>query len=590
MDEDRRPAARRSHRNRSSSIPGPRSPKPGTRRVSALRRAAGLARSLLVYHAIPGRQRKTPPPVPAVRGARRSGLRSRGPRRQPDAGVPRARTAASSHSIRNPTAPACCAPSSAGREAVTVVESAVGATDGRLQLTINERHPTLSTAADGWREERERDPRFANIRWNHTVTVACTTLDGLIARFGEPAFVKVDVEGSEPDVLAGLGQPLASLSFEYLPGALDAVRACVARLASLGRYRYNWSPGESFELAATRLADRRPAGRGPGDGRRPASLRRRLRPSGRRGGAGDDGALRSLPSCGATTTVTPQPSCATGRAAAPAPSTGRCGDRASRSREAAFHYVEDCIADRLRAALGGRRPSPRSSTSAAASAAVSAISPKRLPIRGAGVTLSPLQARLATERIRAAGLHDRIRCLEGDYADPGARAARRGPGRTPSSRSSTDPIRPASSPSARASSGRAACCSSATTSGAPAAALRPAAAIERFRRGWRINTLLDREADCAPLPQRRDSSTARRDDLTPFLETEPTARPRHRTARGAGRMAPGRCAKLGHLTGGNALRTCLRRGWIGYDLALFRRAGAPGHGRCLTTPSRTGSR
>ena len=27
------------------------------------------------------------------------------------------------------------------------------------------------------------------------------------------------------------------------------MRACVARLSSLGRYRYNWSPGESFELA-----------------------------------------------------------------------------------------------------------------------------------------------------------------------------------------------------------------------------------------------------------------------------------------------------------------------------------------------------
>ena len=130
------------------------------------------------------------------------------------------------------------------------MESAVGATGGRVRLTINERHPTLTTAADVWREERQRDPRFANIRWDHAVTVESTTLDRLIDRFGEPAFVKIDVEGGEPDVLAGLGRPLAGLSFEYLPGAFSAVRACVERLAALGTYRYNWSPGESFELAS----------------------------------------------------------------------------------------------------------------------------------------------------------------------------------------------------------------------------------------------------------------------------------------------------------------------------------------------------
>lgn len=246
--QDRRPAIRRPHRNRSSSLPEPRPPQPGTCRVSALRRAAGLARSLLVYHAIPGRQRRlrrlyrqfvAPGDLVFDLGAH-VGNRTRAFR------------ALGCRVVALDPQPDCARMLRAifrRARGVTVVESAVGATEGRLQLTINERHPTLSTAADGWRAERERDPRFANIRWNHTVTVACTTLDGLIARFGEPAFVKVDVEGGEPDVLAGLGRPLASLSFEYLPGALDAVRACVARLSSLGRYRYNWSPGESFELA-----------------------------------------------------------------------------------------------------------------------------------------------------------------------------------------------------------------------------------------------------------------------------------------------------------------------------------------------------
>ena len=76
-----------------------------------------------------------------------------------------------------------------------------------------------------------------------------STLDLLIERFGEPAFVKIDVEGAEPSVLAGLSRPVRALSFEYLPRALDHVQLCLTRLAGLGRYRFNWSVGESSRLA-----------------------------------------------------------------------------------------------------------------------------------------------------------------------------------------------------------------------------------------------------------------------------------------------------------------------------------------------------
>ena len=220
-----------------------------TRHVNGWRRTAGLARSLLIYHGIPGRQRRlrrlyrqfvAPGDLVFDLGAH-VGNRTRAFR------------ALDCRVVALEPQPDCARVLRAifrGARGVTVVQAAVGATSGRSRLTINERHPTLSTAADAWREERQRDPRFANIHWNHTVTVESTTLARLVARFGEPVFVKIDVEGGEPDVLAGLDRPIASLSFEYLPGAPAAVRDCVARLAALGRYRYNWSPGESFELAA----------------------------------------------------------------------------------------------------------------------------------------------------------------------------------------------------------------------------------------------------------------------------------------------------------------------------------------------------
>lgn len=133
---------------------------------------------------------------------------------------------------------------------VAVVESAVGAERGRTRLSISERFPTVTTTEGAWLDTRRHEPDFAQVRWDRHVDVLVTTLDALIEGFGLPAFVKLDVEGAEPAVLAGLHQPLPALSFEYLPRALDYAAMCVDRLRHLGDYEYNWSIGESYRLEA----------------------------------------------------------------------------------------------------------------------------------------------------------------------------------------------------------------------------------------------------------------------------------------------------------------------------------------------------
>ena len=40
---------------------------------------------------------------------------------------------------------------------------------------------------------------------------------------------------------------------------------------------------------------------------------------------------------------------------------------------------------------------------------------ERFALRGTGITLSPVQAQLGTEQVRARGLADRVTCIEGDY-------------------------------------------------------------------------------------------------------------------------------------------------------------------------------
>jgi FkbM family methyltransferase len=139
-----------------------------------------------------------------------------------------------------------------GSPRVEVIESAVGENAGRAELLISERTPTVTTIATAWHEARAREPDFSHVKWDRQIEIETTTLDRLIDRFGVPAFIKIDVEGAEPNVLAGLSRSVRALSFEYLPRALDYARACVARLGTLGRYRYNWSIGESYRLAEKR--------------------------------------------------------------------------------------------------------------------------------------------------------------------------------------------------------------------------------------------------------------------------------------------------------------------------------------------------
>jgi FkbM family methyltransferase len=135
---------------------------------------------------------------------------------------------------------------------VTLVEAACSDREGRLTLRINSANPTVSTASAEFIGAADGAGGWEGQVWDAEIEVACTTLDALIAQHGVPAFAKIDVEGFEDTVLAGLSQSLPALSFEFTTIQRDAALRCLERLVSLGPYGFDIALGESQALTFKR--------------------------------------------------------------------------------------------------------------------------------------------------------------------------------------------------------------------------------------------------------------------------------------------------------------------------------------------------
>jgi FkbM family methyltransferase len=137
-----------------------------------------------------------------------------------------------------------------GNERIVIRREAVGAAPGVARLAISGRHPTVSSLSASWRAEVARkNPGFEGVRWEQSVEVPVVTLDSLIDAYGRPSFCKVDVEGYESEVLAGLSHPIAAVSVEFVAGQVEVAVACVRRLRQLGPYVFNVVLGEGRTFA-----------------------------------------------------------------------------------------------------------------------------------------------------------------------------------------------------------------------------------------------------------------------------------------------------------------------------------------------------
>ncbi|MDA9604240.1 FkbM family methyltransferase [Candidatus Pelagibacter sp.] len=122
---------------------------------------------------------------------------------------------------------------------VKIVPKGLGKSKQKLELNINSEMPVISTFAKHW-----KSGRFSDFTWDKKVIVDITTLDDLIEEYGNPKFIKIDVEGFEHEVLLGLTKKSGIISFEFASEFIENAFESIDYLVSLGYSDFNYSLGE----------------------------------------------------------------------------------------------------------------------------------------------------------------------------------------------------------------------------------------------------------------------------------------------------------------------------------------------------------
>ena len=134
-----------------------------------------------------------------------------------------------------------------GRDsAVELVAAAIAAEPGQVRLNLNPANPTIASASQAFLAAAGTAPSFAGQHWRGACEVPALTLDALIARFGMPRFIKIDIEGYEEEALKGLSRAPFAVSVEFVPMMKEIAHACVTRLAAMAPFRFNATYGDGI--------------------------------------------------------------------------------------------------------------------------------------------------------------------------------------------------------------------------------------------------------------------------------------------------------------------------------------------------------
>ncbi len=132
---------------------------------------------------------------------------------------------------------------------ITVIPKGLGESAGTAKFYLSD-GPPMSSFSEEWIDS-VKSGRFKDYKWDNDVMVEMTTLDLLIAEFGMPEFIKIDVEGYELEVLKGLTKAVKMVSFEYtVPEQSQRPILCIEQIEKSNKeIECNYSVGESMRMA-----------------------------------------------------------------------------------------------------------------------------------------------------------------------------------------------------------------------------------------------------------------------------------------------------------------------------------------------------
>jgi FkbM family methyltransferase len=129
------------------------------------------------------------------------------------------------------------------------IAALIGAEAGTALLRLNTANPTVATASADFIAAASGAAGWEGQVWDAEAVLPVIPLDALAALYGLPELVKIDVEGYEAQVLAGLTMTPRSLSFEITTIQRNVAMACLDRLSALGYRAFNACLGESMSFA-----------------------------------------------------------------------------------------------------------------------------------------------------------------------------------------------------------------------------------------------------------------------------------------------------------------------------------------------------
>jgi FkbM family methyltransferase len=134
---------------------------------------------------------------------------------------------------------------------ITIINKGLSSKIEDRTMYLSDAH-VLSSFSEEFIQATRESGRFEKYTWKKGSTIQMTTLDELIATYGLPKFIKIDVEGFELEVLKGLSQRVEYISYEFtVPEQRTNAVLCLERIGEIADkdVECNYSVGENMQWA-----------------------------------------------------------------------------------------------------------------------------------------------------------------------------------------------------------------------------------------------------------------------------------------------------------------------------------------------------